>query len=165
MLLGMSMLTLILPPTLLSIEGLASAYTRSLPIRKRTIIKAKTITTIIIYLISLTVLFITSILLGRGFYSILTFGTIYTFSIAAACMLELSIFVGKFWKEEFALGNIYARFGEFIKVIIPGLLTALAPITVAFTAYFTAKNLVLTLFSATAFLEFATMMFIVSRST
>jgi len=79
-------------------------------------------------------------------------------------MLELSIFVGKFWKEEFALGNIYARFSEFIKVIIPGLLTVLAPITVALTAYFTAKILVLILFSATAFLEFATMALIIFRN-
>jgi len=79
--------------------------------------------------------------------------------------LNFQYSLGKFWKEEFALGNIYARFGEFIKVIIPGFLTVLAPITVALTAYFTAKNLVLTLFSATAFLEFATMMFIVHRRT
>lgn len=164
MLLGMSMLTLILPPTLLSIEGLASAYTRSLPIRKRTIIKAKAITTIVTYLLSLTTLFITSIFIGKGFYSIIIFGIIHTFSIAAACMLELSIFVGKFWKEEFALGNIYARFSEFIKVIIPGLLTVLAPITVALAAYFTAKNLVLILFSAAAFLEFATMALIIFRN-
>jgi len=36
-LIGISMITLLLPPTLLSMEGLASSFTRSLPMKKRTL--------------------------------------------------------------------------------------------------------------------------------
>jgi len=163
MLFGMSLVTLLLPPTLLSIEGVSSAYTRSLPLKKRTLILAKTMLTTVIYAISLVVLFVAAVFLKKNFVSILAFGAVHTFSVAAASMLELTILANKFWKGDFALGNVYARLSTFILIIIPGFAMVLFPILAALIAYFLADYFVLTIFSTIAILEFATMMLAVLR--
>ncbi|MGB9713774.1 MAG: hypothetical protein ACPLZC_02205 [Candidatus Bathyarchaeales archaeon] len=158
MLFGMSLVTLLLPPTLLSIEGLASIYTRSLPLKKRTLILAKAALTTTIYAISLIVLFAAAAFLKKNFAFILTFGAIHTFSVAAASMLELKILIDKFWSEAFALGNVYARLSTFILVLVPGLIMVLIPIVAALVAYLLADYLtVLAVLFAVAISEFAIM--------
>lgn len=162
-LMGISMITLLLPPTLLSIEGLASSYTRSLPMKKRTLISAKTLLSTVTYLISLIVLFIVAFYLGRDFSYILTFGTIHMLAIGAAIMLELTILTNKFWKEGFAVGNIYSRLSIYILIFIPGFAVVLVPMIATIVTFFLAEQLVLPVFLAVASAEFALMSAVVIR--
>jgi len=160
---GISMITLLLPPTLLSMEGLASAYTRSLPMKKRTLISAKALLSIVTYLISLVVLFFVAVYLNRDFSFILTYGAIHALAVSAGIMLELTILIRKFWKEGFAVGNIYSRLTTYIMILIPGFAIVLLPIVAAFVTFFFAENLVLSVFLLMASLEFAVMTAIVAH--
>ena len=162
-LIGMSMTTLVLPPTMFSIEGLASSYTRSLPLRKRTLIVAKTLLSLVIYSLSVIALLAIALIAKRDFTLQILFGALYLFSIAAASMLELTILARKFWKEGFALGNLYARLSTFILILLPGYALAWAPIVAAFITYVLAEPLVLPVFLVVALAEFSVMSLIVHR--
>ena len=159
---GVSLMTLLLPPTMFSIEGLASAYTRSLPLEKRTLILAKTALSVLTYIVSLAALFLVALYLGKDFTNILTYASIHALSITAASMMELVILANKFWKEGFALGNVYARLSTFILIILPGLFITLIPIAAAFLTYFMAPAMVLPVFLGVALVEFAVLVFIVT---
>lgn len=152
---GMSVVVLMLPPTLVSIEGLAASYTRSLPLKKKTLISAKTLLSTLTYAISLVVLFAVALYVGRSYFYILTFGAIHLFSVAAATMLELIILTNKFWKEGFAIGNIYARLSTYILIILPGLTVVMIPIIAAIVTFLLAQPLTLAVFLGTAVAEFA----------
>jgi hypothetical protein len=158
---GISFITLLLPPTLLSIEGLASSYTRSLPMKKRTLISAKALLSIVMYMISLIVLFFVATYLNRGL-SILIYGGIHVLALSAGIMFELTILTRKFWKEGFAVGNIYSRLTTYILILIPGFILALLPIIGAFMVLSIAESLVLPVFLAMASSEFAVMAAIVA---
>ena len=160
-LIGISMITLLLPPTLLSMEGLASAFTRSLPMKKRTLISAKTMLSLVTYLISLVVLFFVAVYLHRDFALILTYGLIHALAVSAGIMLELTLLARKFWKEGFAVGNIYSRITTYILTLIPGFVIVALPIATAFAAILFASN-VLPIFLAVAASEFAVMTTIVT---
>jgi hypothetical protein len=159
---GMSMITLLLPPTLSSIEGLASAYMRHLPMRKITLITAKTLLSTFTYMLSLVVLSIVAFSMGKSFSLILTFGVAHGFSVAAAVMLELTILTRKFWKEGFAVGSIYSRITTYILIVIPGYVLAAIPIVSAFVAFLLAETFVLPVFLAVSIAEFALMTIVVS---
>lgn len=161
-LIGISMITLLLPPTLLSMEGLASAFTRSLPMRKRTLISAKTLLSLVTYLISMVVLFLVALYLHRDFTVILTYGLIHALAVSAGIMLELTLLTRKFWKEGFAVGNIYSRITTYILTLIPGFVIVALPIATAFAAILFAENLVLPIFFAVAASEFLVMTAIVA---
>ncbi len=161
-LIGISMITLLLPPTLLSIEGLASAYTRHLPLKKRTLVTAKALLATVTYIFSLIVLSIVSLVLGKNFTLILVFGAIHGFSVSAAIMLELTILLRKLWKEGFAVGNIYSRISTYILILIPGYVMAAIPMICAIVALFVAPTFVLQVFLAAAVTEFAVMTTIVA---
>jgi len=161
-LIGISMITLLLPPTLLSMEGLASAFTRSLPMKKRTLISAKTLLSIVTYLISLVVLFFVAVYLKRDFTLILTYGLVHALAVSAGIMLELTLLARKFWKEGFAVGNIYSKLTTYILTLIPGFVMVALPIVTAFVAFLYAENLVLPIFFTMAASEFAVMTAIVA---
>jgi len=133
-LIGISMITLFLPPTLLSIEGLASGFTRSLPMRKRTLISAKTLLSLVTYLFSIVVLFFVALFLHRDLTLVLTYGLIQAFAVAAGTMLELTLMTRRFWKEGFAVGNLYSRISIYILTMIQGFVVAALPIGAAFAA-------------------------------
>jgi hypothetical protein len=152
---GMSVVVLMLPPTLVSIEGLAASYTRSLPLKKKTLISAKTLFSTLTYATSLVVLFVVTLYMGKSYVYILTFGAIQLFSVAAATMLELIILANKFWKEGFAIGNIYARLSTYILIILPGLAVVMIPIIAALATFIFAQSLTLAVFLGTAATEFA----------
>ncbi len=160
---GTSTLTLLLPPTLFSIEGLASSYTRSLPLTKKTLIRSKAFLTTITYLISLGVLLGVTLYLRNNVVYIGIFGCAQAFAIAAASMLELTILTDKFWKKGEALGNLYARLSTYVLVIAPGLVTVALPIILGFAFYFLGSNWTVPAFVSVALAEFAVMWFIVSR--
>jgi hypothetical protein len=151
---GMSMITLLLPPTLSSIEGLASAYMRHLPMGKKTLITAKTLLSTFTYVLSLLALSIVALFMRKDFSVILTYGLAHGFSVAAAVMLELMILTRKFWKEGFAVGNIYSRISTYIMIVIPGYVLASIPIISAFAASLFTAHLVLPLFLGVAVAEF-----------
>jgi hypothetical protein len=154
---GMSLLTLLLPPTLSSIEGLASAYMRHLPMGKTTLITAKTLLSTFTYVLSLLALSIVALFMSKDFSLILTYGLLHGFSVAAAVMLELMILTRKFWKEGFAVGNIYSRISTYIMIVIPGYILASIPIITAFAASLLDPYLVLPLFLGVAIAEFTAM--------
>jgi len=159
---GISMITLLLPPTLLSIEGLASLYTRSLPLKKRTLISAKTLVSIMTYLISLIVMFFVAVYLHRDFSFLLTYGGIHALAMSAGIMLELTLLTRKFWREGFAVGNIYSRLTTYILILIPGFTVVMMPIIATFVAFLFAQSLALLVFLAMASSEFAVMAAIVA---
>jgi len=154
---GISLVTLVLPPTLLSIEGLASVYTRSFPIRRNTVISAKAALSLSTYFLSLTILLTVTALMQRDFSLILVFGVVHMLSIAAAVLLELLLLANRFWKEGFAVGNIYARLSTYILVLVPGFVVALIPIGAAILTYFIVENLTLIVFFGVAVLELSLM--------
>ena len=151
---GMSFMTVLIPPTLFSIEGLASAYTRSLPLQKRTLILSKTFLATLTYILSLLVIFITTSLLQKNSFLILTFGAVHILAVASANMLEILLLTEKFWKEGFALGNIFARLSTYILILIPGMILIFMPIFAAIVAALLYQNLVLQVFFVVACLEF-----------
>jgi hypothetical protein len=162
-LVGVSLVTLVLPPTLLSIEGLASSYTRSLPLKKRTAIAAKAVLSMLMYTSSLLILILITLYLQRGIIIILTFGSIQMLSVAAASLLELVISARKFWKEGFAIGNIYARLSTYIAIIVPGLILALVPVVAAVAAFVYANSLTPWIYLGVALAEFVLMLLVASR--
>ena len=157
---GISMVTLLLPPTLFSIEGLASAYTRSLPTTKRLLIFAKTFLSVIIYLSSLMALSIVTLFLQRDFTNVLAYGLAHSLSITAAILLELKVLANKFWNEGFAMGNVYARLSTFILILIPAYVIAGAPLVASFLMFFVAPELAATALLITEIIEFAVMVLI-----
>jgi len=154
---GVSMMTLMLPPTMFLIEGLASTYTKSLPMTKRTVIFAKTALTALTYAVSMLALFVASQFVGGDLTDMLTFGAVHTLSIVAASMLELVLLARKFWKDGFGTGNLYSRLTTFVLIILPGLVLVWTPIAAALTAFFLDPTLVLPAFLASALTEFAIM--------
>jgi hypothetical protein len=155
-LIGISMITLLIPPTLLSIEGMASAFTRSLPMRKRTLISAKTLLSLVTYLISIVVLFFVALYLHRNLNLILSYGLIHAFAMSAGIMLELTLLTRRFWKEGFAVGNIYSRISTYVLTLIPGFVVVAVPIFAAFAAILLGIA-VLPIFLAVGASEFAVM--------
>jgi len=160
---GISLLTLLLPPTLLSIEGLASAYTKHLPLRKRTLTTAKTFVATITYVVSIFILTGVAFFIGKDYLSVAIFGIIHTFSVSAAIMLEITLMMRKFWKEGFAVGNIYSRITTYVAILIPGYILAAVPMTLAFVSFFLEPAFAVQIFLAAALTEFAFMTLIVLR--
>jgi hypothetical protein len=70
-------------------------------------------------------------------------------------MLELIILTNKFWKEGFAIGNIYARLTTYILIILPGLAVVMIPIIAALATFLLAQPLTLAVFLGIAVTEFA----------
>ncbi len=160
---GMSFMTVLLPPTLFAIEGLASAYTRSLPLNSRTLIFAKTTLATLTYVISLFVMLTATSYLGRDTASVVIFGGIHVLTVAAANMLEILLLTEKFWKEGFAIGNIYARLSTYILILVPGAIVVFMPIFAAIIMVFLAPELVLPVFLAFAASEFAIVIVVTLR--
>jgi hypothetical protein len=129
--------------------------------KKRTLISAKTLVSTVTYVISLVVLSLVATYQRRDYSFILTFGAINTFAVAAAVMLELTILTNKFWKEGFAVGNIYSRLSTYILILIPGFALVLVPMIAAVVTFFMAEELILQIFLAAALVEFAAMAAIV----
>lgn len=150
---GVSFISLIVAPVLFSTETLASAYVRSLPLKRRTVLAAKTSLTVMIYLSSIIVLSLIALYLRKDFVPVVTFGLAHALSVAAASMMQLLLLIKKFWKEESAMSNIYANIYTFAIVLVPGVVICIAPITVGMITLFINTQLTLPLYLATASTE------------
>jgi hypothetical protein len=77
-------------------------------------------------------------------------------------MLESTILTNKFWKEGFAVGNIYSRLSIYVLIFIPGFVLVLIPMIAAAVTFFMAEELILQVFAAAALAEFAAMAAVVA---
>jgi hypothetical protein len=92
--------------------------------------------------------------LQKNSFPILTFGAVHILAVASANMLEILLLAEKFWKEGFALGNIFARLSTYILILIPGMIIIFMPIFAAIVAALFYQNLVLQVFFVVGCLEF-----------
>jgi hypothetical protein len=125
------------------------------------LIAAKTLVATTTYIVSIIILTAVAFFIGKDFAAIATFGIIHTFSVAAAIMLEITILLRKFWKEGFAVGNIYSRITTYIMILIPGYIFAGIPMALAFLSFFLLPAFVLPVFLVAAAVEFALMTLVV----
>ena len=151
---GVSLLSLIVTPMLFSAETLASAYIRSLPLKRRTVIAAKTFLSTLSYLGCVIALTIVTLCLKRELISIIFFGLVQAISLAAGCLMELLLLVKKFWDAELTTSNIYANLPTFILVLIPGIILCLTPISLCFIVGFSNLLYILVIFLTCALMEF-----------
>jgi len=151
---GVSLLSLLVTPTLFSAETLASAYMKSLPLKKRTVMAAKTFLSACTYLGSLVAITIVTLYLRGDFLWVLAFGLTQTLSVAAGCMMELFLLIRKFWWKELTPSNIYSSISIFIMVFLPGLILCLTPIMLCYIVGFVNIQSTLTIFLAAAAAEF-----------
>jgi len=89
---------------------------------------------------------------------LLAYSAIHGLALSASIMLELTVLTRKFWKEGFAVGNIYSRLTTYILILIPGFVVAMLPII----TFFFAGGLGLPAFAAMAASEFSVMIAIVA---
>ena len=113
-------------------------------------------------MISMIVLFLVALYLNRDFSFILTYGGIHGLAVSAGIMLELTLLTRKFWKEGFAVGNIYSRLTTYILILIPGFAIVMLPIVTTIAAFFFTETLALPVFLSLATSEFAFMAVIVA---
>lgn len=149
-----SLLTLLIPPTLFSVEVVASSYTRSLPISKRTLVGSKAILTTLIYIISLIVLLVITLILDVMNTLLPTVGAIQIPAVSAASIVELLILARKPLGQALVAANLYTRISNLILVIIPGITVAILPIIATITAFILTQQLIIPVFLLTTLLEF-----------
>lgn len=150
---GVSFLALLVAPMLFSTETLASAYLRSLPLKKKTVLAAKTFLTVMIYLSSIIVLSLVALYLNKDFASIIAYGFVHALSVAAAGIVELLLLMRKFWKGATAMSNIYANIYTFAIVLIPGAVICMMPIMVGMITQILNPRLTLPFYLASALTE------------
>lgn len=151
---GVSLLSLTATPTLFSAETLASAYMKSLPLKKRTLVIAKTTLSTLTYFGCVIALAIGALYVGRDIFSVIAFGLAQALSVAAGCMTELLLLIRKFWDKELEYSNIYANLSTFIVVLTPGIIICLVPTAACFIVSFVNIQLAITVFFASAAAEF-----------
>lgn len=151
---GVSLLSLIATPTLFSAETLASSYMKSIPLKRRTIVIAKTSLSTLTYLGCVIALTAVTAYIRQSLILVVAFGFIQMLSVAAGCMMELLLLIRKFWDEELTYGNIYANLSTFIIVLIPGIILCLLPTVACFIIGFANIQLALTVFLLSAITEF-----------
>lgn len=154
-LVGVSLMSLIVTPTLFSAETLASTFTRSLPLKRRTVIAAKAFLSTLTYVSCLVVLTTVILYLRRELIYAIAFGLIQSVSVTAGCLFELLLLTRKFWDVELSPSNIYTNLSTFIMVLIPGVILCLTPMIVCFTLGFSNISLALAISLASTTLELA----------
>jgi predicted permease len=131
---------LLVPPILLSIESTAYSYTVCIPIRRKTMILAKTILSLISYLVALFVLLILTFIKEPSLiYNFILFQGICMFSIVASIIIEIILLFRIFGKN--ISGNIYSKFYFYIVPLIISYVIAIAPRATYFLVlFFTAST-------------------------
>jgi predicted permease len=150
------LMVLLLPPVLLNTESTAYSYVGSLPLRKRTLILAKTILSTTVYLTSILVLVLITMVRAPGLVSVLALlGGISTFSVVASIMVETLLLLRTFG-QAIPSGNIYLRFHAYIIPLIFGFIVAAIPILVYFIMLLLSASSILSIISLTvvSILEF-----------
>jgi len=129
------LMVLLLPPVLLNMESMAYSYVGSLPLRRRTLILAKTILSIIVYSISILVLLAVTMLRAPGLVYILALlGGISTFSVIASIITE-TLLLSRTFGQAIPSGNLYLKFYAYILPLILSFIVAAIPILVYFVTF------------------------------
>jgi len=131
-LIGVSIVTLLIPPTLFSIEDIGYAYIRSLPINWKTLIAAKTAFSLFSYGTSFLALMAVAAITGVDFWDLMTLGIVHMFSIASASIMELMMLFKEFYENKVSLGNLYLRLYAYIPIVLLGMAVAISPLMVTF---------------------------------
>ncbi|MBO3797798.1 MAG: hypothetical protein QXI42_03120 [Thermoproteota archaeon] len=150
------LMVLILPPALLNTESIAYSYVGSLPLGRRTLILAKTILSLTVYLASLLVLLVITMLRAPGFVSVFAlFGGVFTFSVVASIIFEI-VLLSRTFGQTIPSGNLYLKFYYYILPWILGYIVAMIPILVYYMALLLTASFVLGMVGlvATSILEF-----------
>ena len=144
------LMVLLLPPVLLNMESTAYSYVGSLPLRRRTLILAKTILSTAVYSTSILVLVLITMIRAPGLVSARALlGGISTFSVVASIMIEI-LLLSRTFGQAIPSGNIYLRFHAYILPLILGFIIAVIPIIVYFMTLLLAASSVLSIISLTA---------------
>jgi predicted permease len=157
-------MVLMLPPMLLNMESIAYSYVVSLPLKRKTLIIAKTVLSSIIYLTSLLVLLSITMLRAPVLTPIFALlGGIFTFSIVASIIVEILLLSRVFGRS--IPSNLYSKLYAYILPLILSFIVASVPILVYFiilflTAFHVASMVSLT---ATSILEFLIALLFISR--
>lgn len=151
---GVSLISLTVAPMLFSAETLASAYMRSLPLKRRTVVAAKTFLSTLTFVGCVIVLAIVVLYLRRELISAIAFGLVQAIPVAAGCLFELLLLTRTFWGVELAPSNIYTNLSTFIMVLIPGIALCLIPMAICFITGFSNILYALAIFLTIATLEF-----------
>jgi len=146
----------LLPPVLLNMESMAYSYVGSLPLRRRTLIFAKTILSTAVYSTSILVLVLITMLRAPGLvYALALLGGISTFSITASIIVE-TLLLSRTFGQAIPSGNIYLKFYAYILPLILSFIIATIPILVYFITLLLTASSVLSIisFTAASILEF-----------
>jgi len=160
---------LLLSPMLLSIEAIAYSYVGSLPLRKKTVITAKTILSLIVYLASVLVMLLIVVLKAPIMVpAFATIGGIFAFSIVASIIFEM-LFLTRLFDRLFGRSipsNIYSKLYVNILPLIIGLVVVSIPVLAFFTTLFLTSSSILSMISLTVFsiLEFSVALLLLVRS-
>jgi hypothetical protein len=130
-LIGVSIVTLLIPPTLFSMEDIGCAYTRSLPINRRTLITAKTAVSLFSYGTSFLSLMAVAAITRIDFWGLMMLGVAHIFSIAAASIMELMMLLKEFYEKGISLGNLYLRLYAYVPIVLLGMGIAIVPLMTA----------------------------------
>jgi len=150
------LMVLILPPSLLNIESVAYSYVGSLPLRRRTLILAKTILSSTVYLLSLLILLVVTMVRAPGLvYVFALFGGVFTLSVVASIIFE-TLLLSRMFGQTIQAGNLYLKLHYYILPWILGFIVALIPVLAYFiilllTASFFLGMLSLTIVSTLEF--------------
>jgi hypothetical protein len=144
------LMVLLLPPVLLNMESMAYSYVGSLPLRRRTLIFAKTILSTAVYSTSILVLVLITMLRAPGLvYALALLGGISTFSITASIIVE-TLLLSRTFGQAIPSGNIYLKFYAYILPLILSFIIATIPILVYFITLLLTASSVLSIISLTA---------------
>ncbi len=152
------LMVLMLPPALLNTESMTYSYVGSLPLRKKTLILAKTILSSASYLFSLLILLLITMLRTPSLtYAFAVFGSIYTFAIVASIIIE-TLLLSRVFGQAIPSGNLYLKFYAYILPVIFSFIVATIPILAYFVTLLLTASSVLSIISLTAasILEFIT---------
>lgn len=133
-----SVMVSLLPPTLLAIESTAYSYVGSLPLRRRSLVFAKTILSLASYIVSLFTLLVIILITAPNFASSLILGGgIYIFSVLSSIIFEIMLIVRMSGKTPFS-GNLYPKLSSYILPMIIGTIISIIPaitffVTIVFT--------------------------------
>lgn len=162
----MSMMVSFLPPTLLAIEGTAYSYVGSLPLKKKSLLFAKTVLSFSSYLISLLILLVIMLFIAPNIVSIFLFlGGIYVFPILASIILEMMVII-RLSGGTLPSGNLYSKLSSYILPIVISIVISVIPTISYFLAMILKFSEIMCIISflATALLEFATALIFLLRT-
>lgn len=129
-----SIMVSILPPTLLAIEGTAYSYVGSLPLKKKSLLFAKTILSFSSYLISLLILVVIMLLtVPKLVLAFMFLGGIYIFPVLSSIILEMLVII-RLFGGTLPSGNLYSKPVSYILPIVISIVILVIPVISFFLA-------------------------------